>query len=466
MTFVNRLRIIPIFFAILFFCLSLSGQGDDDVLMVQKIHDEALKENVAYNWLKELTSKYPGRIGGSQAYRDAAAHMVEVISTVPGVKARLQSCQAEYWKRGNNDNVYMTDANEKLVRLDAKALGNSGSTPQEGIFAEVIEVQALDDVDKLGLDGISGKIVFFNRPMDPTKPRTFSAYGGAVDQRVYGPARASKYGAAGALVRSMTLSLDDVPHTGVTVFADSITPIAAMGLSTNASDVLSNAIKGRKVSIFMQASSEQMGWQEAPSVIGEIKGSTNPNDIILVGGHLDSWDISPGAHDDGAGCVQAVEVLRILQQIGYKPKRTIRCVLFSNEENGLAGGKTYAKVAREKGEFHLAAIEADSGGFSPQGFSFDAESTVFTDYYGAVSKWSGILEPYGLYFNKGGTGADISPLKEQNGLLIGLRTDSQRYFDFHHTSIDNIAAVHPRELALGAAAMASLVYLIDKYGLK
>ncbi|MEZ4909758.1 MAG: M20/M25/M40 family metallo-hydrolase [Saprospiraceae bacterium] len=466
MTFKSKKSQLTIILAVFFCSFQLFSQNDEDVLMVQKIHDEALRSNVAYDWLKDLTVKFPGRIAGSQAYRDAATHMLEVLNTIPSVTSRFQSCEADYWKRGNDDNVYMTDTNEKLLKLDATALGNSGSTANEGIFAEVVEVQELDEVDELGFEGISGKIVFFNRPMDPTKPRTFSAYGGAVDQRVYGPARAAKYGAAGALVRSMTLSIDDVPHTGVTVFPDTLTPIPALGVSTKSCELLSRAIKERTVSIFLQCSSEQLGKKSAPTVIGEIKGSEKSDDIILVGGHLDSWDISPGAHDDGAGCVQAMDVLRILMKLNYKPKRTIRCVLFSNEENGLAGGKTYAKAAKEQSEFHLAAIEADSGGFSPQGFSFDAEADVFSNYYTSVSKWSSVLEPYGLYFTKGGTGADISPLKDQKGLLVGLRTDSQRYFDFHHTSIDNIHAVHPRELALGAAAMASLVYLIDKYGLE
>ena len=457
-----RLQIIVFFILISF---NVYGQDDSDVHVIQQIHDEALLHGDAYQLLSELTSSCPGRIGGSENYRKAATFMKGALSKISGVKSYLQPCQANYWKRGDIENVYMTGKDEKLEPLDCTALGNSGSTPQEGIFAEIIEVHDLDTLEKLGVEGISGKIVFFNRPMDPTKTRTFSAYGGAVDQRVYGPARASKYGASAALVRSMTLRSDDNPHTGVTVFPDSIQPIPAIALSTNASDNLSKALKSGSVSAFVQFAAENLGLQDAPTVIGEIKGSEHPEEIILVGGHLDSWDISPGAHDDGAGCVQSVEVLRILKAIGYKPKRTLRCVLFSNEENGLAGGKKYAEVSSAAHEFHLAAIESDAGGFSPRGFSMDADTSVFTRYYGRVNQWASLLEPYDLYFFKGGTGSDISPLKNQNGLLIGLRPDSQRYFDFHHTKIDTIDAVNPRELSLGAAAMASMVYLIDKYGL-
>jgi carboxypeptidase Q len=340
------------------------------------------------------------------------------------------------------------------------------ATPKSGITGEVIEVNSLDDVEKLGKEKIGGKIVLFNRPMDPTQIRTFSAYGGAVDQRVYGPSKAGEYGAVAALVRSMTTRQDDVPHTGVTVYKDSLIRIPGIGISTNDADYLSQALKGGQVKVSVISGGKMMGKRSAPTVIGEIRGSDFPDEIILIGGHLDSWDVGEGAHDDGAGCVQAMEVLRILESLQYKPKRTIRCVLFSNEENGLAGGKTYAAESNAKGEFHLAAIESDAGGFSPRGFSFEADTSVFKTYYKNVNKWLPMLESYGLHFETGGSGADIGPLKSQKGLLIGLRPDSQRYFDFHHTATDTFENVNKRELELGAAAMASLVFFIDKYGIK
>jgi Zn-dependent M28 family amino/carboxypeptidase len=302
--------------------------------------------------------------------------------------------------------------------------------------------------------------------MDPTRIRTFSAYGGAVDQRVYGPSKAAEYGAVAALVRSMTTAYDDFPHTGVTVYKDTLIRVPGLAISTNDAEKLSKALKKGRVNVFIKTNCKSVGLRPAPTVIGEIKGTEFPDEIILVGGHLDSWDIGQGAHDDGAGCVQSMEVLRVLQALDYKPKRTIRCVLFSNEENGLAGGKTYAKESNDLGEFHLAALESDAGGFSPRGFSFEADTSVFKTYYKNVSKWLPLLESYGLLFEMGGSGADISPLKSQKGLLIGLRPDSQRYFDFHHTANDRIEHVNKRELELGAAAMASLIFLIDKYGIK
>jgi hypothetical protein len=439
---------------------------DEDAHIIKKIHNEALSNGHAYPWLHTLCTKHAGRIAGSDAYLGAAKYAQTTLKSLPGVETRHQDCEASYWKRGNKEQVYILGADGKRKKLDALALGNSIGTPAEGLTAEVIEVQSLDDVEKLGKDKIKGKIVFFNRPMDPTHIRTFTAYGGAVDQRVYGPSKAAEYGAVAALVRSMTTSLDDFPHTGVTVYKDTLQKVPGLAISTNDAEKLSKAIKAGPINVFIKTNCKTIGMRSAPTVIGEIKGTELPDEIILVGGHLDSWDVGQGAHDDGAGCVQSMEVLRILLAIGYKPKRTIRCVLFSNEENGLAGGLTYAKESNALNEFHLAALESDAGGFSPRGFSFEADTSVFKTYYKQVSKWLPLLESYGLHFEMGGSGADISPLKSQKGLLIGLRPDSQRYFDFHHTANDLIQHVNKRELELGAAAMASLVFLIDKYGLK
>lgn len=446
-----------------FFPPRLDAQ-DEDVLFIRKIHDIALTEGKSWEWLHELCLKYPGRIAGSENDRKAAAFGVSALQTIPGVRAYLQECEANYWYRGEPEEAYMTVGNSK-TRLNVLALGNSVATPDGGITAEVVEVQSLDEVEKLGRSKVQGKIVFFNRPMDPTKIRTFAAYGGAVDQRVYGASKAAEYGAVGAIVRSMTTRLDDYPHTGVTVYKDGVAKIPVVGVSTNDAEKLSKALKNGSVKAFMRTHCKDMGPMPSFNVIGEIRGSTHPDEILLVGGHLDSWDVSQGAHDDGTGCVQSMDVLHILVKAGYVPKRTIRCVLFSNEENGLAGGRKYAEVSNEKKEFHLAALESDAGGFTPRGFSFEADTSVFKKYYRKVNEWADIMAGYGLHFEMGGSGADISPLKSQKGLLIGLRPDSQRYFDFHHTAIDNVDAVHKRELELGAAAMASLIYLIDKYGL-
>ena len=447
--------------------VSLPAQAqDEDPLFISKIHDIALTEGKSYEWLTALCTQFPGRIAGSPSDRNAAQWAMQELNKLPGVKAVMQECEANYWRRGDIEQAVMiTEGNKKMTGLKMLSLGNSVGTPDGGITAEVIEVRSLDEVERLGHDGVKGKIVFYNRPMDPTKIRTFSAYGGAVDQRVYGASKAAEFGAVGAIVRSMTTRLDDHPHTGVTIYREGFPKIPAIAVSTNDAERLSTSIKSGPTKVFINTNCRDIGPRPSYNVIGEIKGSEFPDQILLVGGHLDSWDVSQGAHDDGTGCVQSMDVLHILQLAGYKPKRTIRCVLFANEENGLAGGSEYARVSNEKKEFHLVAIESDAGGFTPRGFSFEADTSVFKKYYRKVNDWADMLASYGLHFETGGSGADISPLKSQKGLLIGLRPDSQRYFDYHHTAIDNLDAVNKRELELGAAAMASLIYLIDKYGL-
>lgn len=446
--------------------LPIGVQAQDDV-MLRKIYDEALKNGQAYEWLDDLCKKYPGRIGGSELYVRAAYHMKDLISSVPGVESRLQDCEAEYWSRGSKEEAYIKTHDNKKIDINVLALGNSVRSPQGGISGDIVEVHSLDEIEQLGREQIEGKIVLFNRPMDPTKIRTFHAYGGAVDQRVWGPAKAAEYGAVAAIVRSMTTLLDDYPHTGVTVYKDSIHRIPGFAISTNDAEMISRLLKETGVvKGFLKTDCQSMGLRYAPSVIGEIKGTEYPDEIILVGGHMDSWDVSEGAHDDGAGCVQSLEVLRIFASLGYKPKRTIRCVMFSNEENGSAGGRTYAAVSNQKNEFHIAAIESDAGGFTPRGFSFEADTSVFKNYYKHVNQWLPLLEVYDLQFYVGGSGADVSHLKSQKGLLIGLMPDSQRYFDIHHSAKDVMSQVNKRELEMGAAAMASLVYLLDNYGIK
>ena len=265
----------------------------------------------------------------------------------------------------------------------------------------------------------------------------------------------------------MGMGIDSFPHTGTLVYKDGMGKIPALAISTADAVWLSQELKKNKGEVYIRNTSFMEGEAPCANVIGEIKGSISPDTIILVGGHLDSWDVGEGAHDDGSGCVQSMEVLNTLIGIGYKPRYTIRCVLFANEENGLAGGTAYAEKAKQEGRFHLAALESDAGGFSPRGFSFDADTSVLKKYYRVVSqKMLPLLESYGLQFETGGSGADIGPLKPLKGLMIGLRPDSQRYFDFHHTSRDVFENVHPRELRLGAAAMTSLIYLIDQYGLQ
>ena len=461
-----------LFFTILFgviLTLSLHSQqrqNDEDAFFIRKIYDKALTEGKCYPWLMYLTKNIGGRLAGSPQAAAAVEFTYQMLDTLGLDTVWKQPCTVPHWVRGDKEIVRIASSVMGSKDLNALALGNSIGTGNNGIAAPVIEVQSLDEVEALGTSAIKDKIVFYNRPMDPTQLKTFAAYGGAVDQRGAGASVAAKYGAVGVLVRSMTTRLDDIPHTGGLGYREGIKKIPAVAISTNDSETLSNLLKQGEVSVYMRTTCGMLSPKPSFNVIGEIKGSEKPDEIILVGGHLDSWDVGRGAHDDGAGCMHAMDVLQILKRLNYKPKRTIRCVLFMNEENGLAGAREYARVSNEQGEFHMVAIESDAGGFTPRGFSADAEKDIFNSKMRQIAEWTPLLEPYGLGLWKGGSGADISPLKSQRGLLLGFRPDSQRYFDYHHTAIDGPDAVNKRELELGVAAITSLVYLLDKYGLE
>jgi len=463
-----KIKLLFLLLLWLYTTLSLHAQTPDtdtDARFIKQIFDQALRDGSSYPWLADLCTLAPGRLAGSPSASAAVAFTQAVLDTLRLDSVWLQPCSVPHWVRGDKEQARIVNS-RKLgsVNLRALAIGNSIGTGPSGLTAEVIEVQSLDEVDRLGTKAIQGKIVFYNRPMDPTIVNTFAAYGGAVDQRGAGASRAAKYGAIAVIVRSMTNQIDTVPHSGAMSYDPAYPAIPAIAISTADAELLSSLLNDEPIRVFMQTNGQMLSNKINHNVIGEIRGSEFPNDIILVGAHLDSWDIAQGAHDDGAGCVHAMEVLRILKKTGYQPKRTIRCVLFANEENGLVGGRTYANISNQHNEYHMAAIESDRGGFTPRGFTVEADEAVFTRKFKQLTNWLPLLEPYGLYIRKGGSGADISPLKSQQGVLIGFEPDTQRYFDFHHTANDNINAVHKRELELGAATITALVYLIDKYG--
>ena len=442
-------------------------EKDADAVFIRKIYNQALTDGRCYPWLEHLSLRIGHRISGSMGAEKAVQWTRTMLDTLGLDTVWLQPCMVPRWVRGDAEQVRVSGSKKSgTFNLHALALGGSVGTPAGGISAEVLEVKSWEELDKLNERGIRGKIVFYNRPMDPTKIRTFEAYGGAVDQRVHGASRAAKYGAVAVLVRSMGLRLDDFPHTGTLHYDSTYTLIPAAAISTNAAEKLSQVLKEEgKATVFVKMNCKTLPDVQSHNVIGEIRGAEKPGEVILVGGHLDSWDVGHGAHDDGAGCVQSMDVLRIMRQLGYRPRHTVRCVLFMNEENGLRGGKKYAEEAARKGEFPLAAIESDAGGFTPRGFSFDGDEAVFGKFFEKVSAYEPLFEPYGLKLTRGGSGADIGPLKGLKGLLSGYSPDSQRYFDIHRTADDTFDKVNKRELELGAASMAALVYLLDKYGL-
>lgn len=441
------------------------AQQQKDSLMLQSIYRTALLDGKAYDWLDYLTNQIGGRLSGSLNAERAVEWSKEELEKLNLDKVWLQPVLVPKWVRGPKEFALIETEPGVTFNVPITALGGSVATPSVGLKAEVVEVQNFEELAALGREKIDGKIVFFNRPMQADLISTFSAYGGCVNQRYDGAREASQYGAIGVIVRSMSLRMDDYPHTGAMSYGDQ--PISkripAAAISTNAAEKLSNLLKiAPKLKFLFRQQCKQYDDVLSYNVIGEITGSEYPDEIILVGGHLDSWDVGDGAHDDGAGCVQSMEVLRLFQQLDYKPKRTLRVVLFMNEENGLRGGRKYAEMAALKGETHIFALESDAGGFTPRGFNFDLPDHEFAQ----IRSWEPLFKPYLIhYFEKGGSGADIGPLKTKTNVLAGLRPDSQRYFDHHHAATDTFDAVNKRELELGAATLTSLIYLYDTYGL-
>jgi hypothetical protein len=440
--------------------LSISSFGQADADAIKQIFDEELSEGRSFQWLEELTVKIGNRLSGSPGAAMAVdwgkRELEEIADSV-----WLQPVMVPVWVRGQKE---IARLKKSKVDLNVCALGGSVGTGPDGITAKVVEVKNFEDLKRLGEKNIKGNIVFFNRPMDPTRIHTFAAYGGAVDQRGYGASEAARYGAVGVIVRSMGLNQEDYPHTGALRYDPALPKIPAIAVSTKHADLLSKNLKENKdLQLYFETHCETLPDVKSFNVIAELKGSEYSEEIIVVGGHLDSWDLGQGAHDDGAGVVHSMEVLRLFKVLGIKPKRTIRVVLFMNEENGSRGGIEYAKHVEIKKEKHAAAIESDSGGFTPRGFSMSTTD----DVRNKIKSWRPLLEPYGITdFNQLGGGADIGPLAPLGVPLIGFLPDSQRYFDYHHTSVDTIDKVSKRELEMGSASITALVYLIDQYGLK
>jgi carboxypeptidase Q len=456
-----KLKLIVILSFILFPML-LKAQ---DSLMLRKIYDEELVNGQCYQNLHYLCKNIGPRLSGSPNAQKAVEWGKKLMESYGFDTVFLQKVMVPHWVRGAKEQGIIIDGPTKIP-VAITALGMSVATPKGGITADVIEVHSLKELDTLGAGIIKGKIVFFNRPFDPRFIETLRAYGTAGDQRFEGPAVAAKFGAVAVIVRSLTGSIDNYPHTGTTVYDDNGIKIPAAAISTIAANQLSELLKQRQVKFYLRLNCKTLPDTISYNVVAEIKGSENPNHFITVGGHLDSWDLAEGAHDDGTGVMQSVEALRLIKAVGYHPKNSIRAVFFINEENGDRGGEKYAELAAKNKEVHIAAIETDLGGFTPRGFGFSGASPAFMQNINA--NWKKLLEPYDAdKLIAGGGGSDIGPLKDKSPgvVLIGYLPDSQRYFDVHHSANDVFENVNKREMELGAAAMASLIYLIDTHGL-
>ncbi|MFP5041847.1 M20/M25/M40 family metallo-hydrolase [Parasediminibacterium sp. JCM 36343] len=440
------------------------AQTNTDSILIKHISDETMRNGKAYEWLRQLTKSVGGRLAGSPQFAKAIAWGKKAMDSIGADKVYLQECKVPHWVRGQNDKVAITAINGKPspTTLDALALGNTIGSGSKGVTAEVLAVKDFAQLEQLK-DKVKGKIVFYNYPFNPTNIATFLSYADAGKYRWTGASRAAKYGAVGMIVRSMSESTDNNPHTGAQEYNDSFPKIPAAAIGLQDADRLWQQCAASTVTIKMVTHGHFLPDTTAYNVIAEITGMDLPNEIITVGGHLDSWDVNEGAHDDGAGVVHTMEVLRVLKAVGYHPKHTIRFVLFANEENGSKGAEKYAEAAKEKNEQHIFALESDAGGFTPRGFSFGVPAQA----WGKLNAWKTLFEPYGgSSFTVGGGGEDTEALKAAFKTPVAeLIPDSQRYFDVHHARSDVFENVNRRELLLGAVNMAALIYLVDNYGL-
>lgn len=438
---------------------SVKAQYQDSVT-IRKIYDFYLTESKCYKNLDVLCNTIGARLSGSPQAEKSVEWAKQAMYDAGADTVYLQPCMVTHWERGAKESAVVTYPG-KRINLNVCALGGSTATPVSGINAGVVEVKNFEELEKLGEKNIKGKIVFYNVFFNPKNITTGQSYGETVKYRHIGAVKASKYGAVAMVVRSMSSLNNDSPHTGSMTYDSAEVKIPAFALSYKAATDLADALKNDP-KLLLSLKSFCKILPDAPSfnVIGEIKGFEKPNEYIIAGGHLDSWDLGQGAHDDGAGVVQCIDALAMFKKLKMKPKHSIRAIAFMNEENGLGGGKAYAKETEKKKWKHIAAIETDAGGFTPRGFNVDTTGGM----YKAALSWKPLLQPYFIHSIKpGGGGADIGPLEKFGVPCIGFEPDGQRYFDIHHTADDTFDKVHKRELELSAAAIGSLIYLIDKY---
>ena len=426
---------------------------------VERIASESLRSGRTFERLTELCTRAPHRLAGSDDAARAVEWARDTMLADGLEQVHIEPCRVPHWVRGEVELLTALEPRSLREReLPIVALGGSIATPPDGLEGELLVVESFEQLRELGIAAARDKIVLFNRPMDDTSLDTFAAYGGAVEQRSAGAAEAAKVLARAALVRSMTTLRDDVPHTGAMNYQEGVEKIPTAAISTRAADELAALVAaGTSVRLRLSLDCRSLGEVDSGSVVGELRGRELPQEIVLVSGHLDAWDVGQGAHDDGAGSCQALETLRLLKTLDLVPRRTVRVILYMNEENGTRGARAYAAEHEAELALHVAAFESDRGGFTPRGFSAEASPAALAELKQLVA----YLAPLGAgSLQAGHAGVDISFLKSGGVPLIGLLPDSQRYFDFHHSARDTLEGVNRRELHLGSAALASLVYLV------
>jgi len=449
---------MKIAFLFIFISVTIISFGQTDSTFIRKVYDEALEKGESYENLRSLCKDVGARITGSAEAEMAVKWGEKLLSSYGFDKVYLQKIKVPHWERGNKEAAWIINEKGETFKLDILALG--GSIGTNGLIeGEVIEVAGLEDLKLLSENDIKGKIVFLSQAFDQKHINTFHAYGGCYPIRGQGTSEAGKLEAKAVVIRSLATPEDDFPHTGTMRYKKGVNKIPGAAMSTKNATLLSSWLKKGKVILKMEMDCEKFEDVTSYNVIAEMNGKDEK--IITWGGHLDSWDVGDGAHDDGAGIVHSIEAMRILKKLGYQPNHKLRCVLFMNEENGNMGGKSYAQIASEKKEEHICAIESDRGGFLPTGFDVNGTDEQLT----FVRNFIPLLSDFELFrFKKGFGGVDIGPLKEYypDMIQLGMAINSQIYFNYHHSHNDVFENINKRELELGAAAMATMIYLMDQ----
>lgn len=429
--------------AVLLLASPAAGQEIPATDPVTEIIEAALRDEFAWDWLATLCDLYGPRLSGSAAYDRAAAWSAHSLIEASFDRVWTEPVMVPHWVRGIEWARLSAPVDEPLV---VTGLGGSAGTGERGVEAEVALVHDFEELAALG-DGVRGKVVLFN-------PR-WQGYGSVAKYRVEGPAAASRAGAVGALVRSATGFSLGTPHTGMTRFEEDDTRIPAAAVTTEDADRIERLLdRGQTVRVRWQSGAVNHPFVEQPTVIAEVRGSELPDEIVVAGCHFDSWDVGTGAHDDGAGCAIVVGAARMLLEEHWRPKRTVRVVLFASEEQGAHAGKAYLEAHRDELARHVAALESDSGCFAPAGFSVDGSAAAI----GRVAELAAPLAAVGASsISAGGAGADIGPIVEAGVPGIGHRVHGDRYFDYHHSPADTLDKVDPEHLAANVAAVAGLL---------
>ena len=411
-----------------------------------KIISKSLTDSTAYNRLGYMCDTFGPRLSGSKNLENAINWILKEMKNDGFENVRGEKVAVPTWIRGKESVTLLSPFKKKLSML---GLGGSIATPRGGLKAEVIVVNNWDELESRSNE-VPGKIVLFNAP--------FTSYGETVAYRYSGASAAAKHGAVASLIRSIGPWSMNTPHTGVMAYDDDVQKIPHAALTMEDAMMLSRIHdRGEKIIVKLDMNARMVADRWSHNVLGEIKGSIYPDEVVVVGGHIDSWDVGQGAQDDGGGCIASWEAVRLIQELGLKPKRTIRCVLWTNEENGGQGNKGYRDMHMDEMDKHVLAIESDGGVFSPKGFGFSGNDSARK----IVEEIHALMKPIGANtISEGGRAADVAPLNDEGVPVMSLKVDGSKYFWYHHTNADTFDKVDFNEFNRCVAAIAIMAYVV------